>query len=179
MARLELAPELMAEALLCAIDSAEERGTPAAEAWHQDLAALSALPPIPDRERAFAALVADWFERLALDVALRAALELGSRISSRIDVLYVRRAARASDEGAKLFDRPAAHGNDSCGVRLVLSVLPARFKEPRALFELAARELLHAEDLLDPAFGHRAVLSVNVADDPAGAELVDERVRVL
>ena len=60
-----------------------------------------------------------------------------------------------------------------------MRVRQERFADGDALRELALRELLYADDMLDPMFGYRPALPPEVTVEHARAELVRDRFSAL
>ena len=83
----------------------------------------------------------------------------------------MRRCRSARREGSELFR------SEDAEPLFVLGVRAERFCDRPGLYAFALRELLYAEDMLDPAFGHRPALPPGL--EPARRELVRDRYRVL
>jgi hypothetical protein len=171
VARLELDPALIEEALFLRARQAEEQGDGRAEEWYREREALYTGLAALERQRAFVELGQRWFERWGLARSLQRALEHVPRLRALARV-RVRRALGRRDEGSDLFGA----GDET---RLEVALAPARFLDPAGLQEFLVRECLYAEDMLAPDFGYRAELGSDLDQQPARAELVRDRLRVL
>jgi hypothetical protein len=171
MARIELDPALVEEAVFLRARQAEEQGDGRAEDWYREREALYTESDPRQRQRAFVELGQRWFERWGLARDVQRALEHVPSLRALARV-RVRRALGRRDEGSDLFD---AGGE----MRLEVALAPPRLLDPAGLQEFLVRECLYAEDMLAPDFGYRAGLGPDLDQEPARAELVRDRLRVL
>ena len=174
MAIVDVDPGLAEEAVFLALRErpAEE---PAVRAWDRERDELYRLPPGPERDRGFRELARAWLARLDLARPVERALAACPCARAQLSAIHVRRARRPRDEGSDLFSAPRAGRPE----RMILAALPRRFLEPARLEELALCELLHAEDILDPAFGFEPVFDPDPAAGHARRELLRDRFQVL
>jgi hypothetical protein len=125
-----------------------------------------------EREAAFLDLDARWFERLQLGVPLVRALREFETVLARVSRSIVLLAGRRRDEGADLHDSRASKPT------LAIKLTPASLLEFDRVVPLLRSELLHVEDMLDPAFAYdREPASMDI--DPVYEKLVRDRFRVL
>jgi hypothetical protein len=117
-------------------------------AFRRERDRLYGLDDPEEREAAFAALAARWFQRLGLDEPLRTASSEQPRIMARCGRCLVVRARGAGDEHADLL--VAAPAPPTVLVRVTAATLSAR----GAALAFLRRELFHVADMLDPAFGY-------------------------
>jgi len=176
---IEIAPDLVEEALFLWMRAAADRGEDALVArWERGREAAYRERSGSARASAFRALARSWSRELELEAPLGSALERCPHASERIERVLVRKVARARDEGSELYVDES--GTDAVArARLTLTLRARTFLDPRELFETALREFLHAEDMLDPDFGYRPSLPAELAEEPARHELVRDRLRVL
>lgn len=148
-------PGLVEAAVLAAM-----RGGADEAAFRAERDALYEIVEPEDREAAFAALHARWFERLALDRPLREALAMRPEVAAGCARCLVTRARGGRDEGGDLLVAPAT--------RPILSVRvsPETVAAPERLRLLLRRELLHVADMLAPRFGYEPALPEHVAGGP-------------
>lgn len=177
MLPIRYAPELVEEAVFLALTQGSARDPALALAWQREREPLYLLAPGPGRDRAFQAHASGWFTRLGLEQPLESALRRCPRVRAGVSAIDVRRVVRARDEGSEVFGARAAGGASSC--RMVLGLLPQRFLDPASVEELALRECLHADDMLDPEFGFDPDEKPGGDCEPARAELVCDRFRML
>jgi hypothetical protein len=178
MARFELEPALAEEALVHVFDGASGERALGASEWRRERDGVYALPAA-QRAAAFRASSERWSRELDLIGPIRRALAACPHASRSIAEIQIRAAVRARDQGSELFAPPNDTGAAVVGARWVLSVHAELLADRDALFELALRELLYADDMLDPAFGHRLALPIDAGLDPVHAELAHDRFRVL
>lgn len=138
--------------------------------FDQQRVACYDLPPA-QRERAFAGLFDDWFQRLGLHAALRSLFLRFPLISARIERAFLSPADRNAEFAAELFGEPGRY-------TLAMRVQPATLACDPSFRLAAEHELMHVEDMLDPAFAHDRSLAP-VGTNPALANLVRERYAVL
>lgn len=163
--RLSIEPRLMERVVWEAL-----RAAPAEEArFQQERVACYALST-DERERAFEALYAAWFDRLGYRAALDAMLASFPNLSMRVPRAVVSCAGR-STQGAELFGE---------GPRRVLTIRvhPSTLLARAEFHAWARHELMHVEDILDPAFGFDRDARPTGAS-LAAANLARERYAVL
>lgn len=170
MARLELAPDLVEEAVFQVTSSQLEHGDPRALAWFERRERLYELREPRAREEAFRRHALERFRALHLDEPLRLALEAAPSAAARLEALFVRRARRPRDEAAELYRAPDG------STRAVLPLLPTRFADVEALHALVRRELLYVDDMLDERFAYAPELVDRLPLEPGRRDVVRERV---
>jgi hypothetical protein len=173
--KVEVAPELLEEAVFQCASRWAERGDPRALEWFEARERLYELKDGAERERAFAAHALDLFRRAKLDEPLRAALESCPATARGLDVLFVRRARRAKDERAELY-RAASAGAEPGPTRAVLALRPEQFLDVERLHAVALRELLYVDDMLDERFGYAPDAIDARGLDPGPRDVARERV---
>lgn len=170
MTRLELAPDLVEEAVFHGARRASERGDPRAVRWFEQRERLYALTRTAEREAAFRAHALEHFRALRLQEPLQLALEACPAVLRHLDVLFVRRARRVKEESAELYRGSGA------ATRAVLALRPERFLDVEPLFAFVRRELLYVDDMLDERFGYAPDLVDRLPLDPGRRDVVRERV---
>lgn len=170
---IEYEPPLVEEAVLVAI-----RGRAEEPQLRADRDALYAIGDSEEREQAFRAFHAAWFERLGLDAVVDEALREQPAVRAGAGRCLVSLARARRDEGAELFVAASADAPEPARRTLVLRLRPASLAEPDRLRPFLRRELLHVADMLDPRFGYAPR-----ASGPDAGRLPDglfrERYRVL
>jgi hypothetical protein len=177
MPTIRYAPELVEEAVFLAMTQGSSPDRALALAWQRERDPLYLLPPGPGRDRAFQAHASGWFTRLGLGAPIENALRRCPRVEAGLSALDVRRVARARDEGSEVFGPSGGNVGSSC--RMVFGLRPQRFLDLASVEELALREFLHADDMLDPEFGFDPDARPGGECEPARAELVCDRFRML
>lgn len=170
MTRLEIAPELVEEAVFHVARRDTERGDPRAIDWFERRERLYERPPSRERDEAFRAHALADFRVRHLDDPLRLALNECPAAAQHLQTLFVRRARRTKEESAELFRAPDGT------TRAVLALRPERFLAPEPLFEFARRELLFVDDMLDGRFGYAPELLDRLPLEPGRRDVVRERV---
>jgi len=145
-------PVLVERAVLAAV-----RAGGSARAFHADRERPYGLRDEEEREAAFAALHARWFERLGLDRPLGVALAERPELGAGSRQCLVARAFAARAEGADLLVAPPARPT------VLLRIAPETLAERPAALAFFRHELLHIADMLRPDFGYEPRLG------PAGA----------
>ena len=163
----ECEPAFVEAAVLAALSGRPEQG-----AFHAERDPLYAIADADEREAAFAALHARWFDRLSLDRPLRQALGERPQIETHCARCLVFRAPAARAEVADLLVAPPGRPH------LLLRLMPETLAGPERALALLRHELLHVADMLDADFGYEPRLP-----SAEGASLLDHaragRYRVL
>lgn len=175
MTRIEIAPDLVEEAVFLTFRRAAERGDDRATTWLEGRERFYELRDDRAREAAFHQHALTAFRALHFDEALRAALEACPHASRQLDTLFVRRARRAKEEAAELYCATAS-GAAARSTRAVLALKPERFADLERLFEFTHRELLYVDDMLDERFLYEPVAIDRLELDPGMRDVVRERV---
>ncbi len=147
------------------------RGRPAERAFDRARARVYEIDGAEDRDAAFAAVHAAWFQRLGLDQPFGVALAERPEVVARCGRCVVARARGARDESADL--RVAGDGPPLLFVLVTVDTVI----RPERLLSVLRRELLHVSDMLDPDFGYAP--SALAGAVPGRVHLVQERYRVL
>lgn len=175
MTRIEVAPDLVEEAVFLRLRHEADRQDTRALAWFDAREKLYELKDPAARDHAFREHALQAFRALHFDEVLRTALEACATARGSLDTLYVRRARRTKEEAAELYCAQSRE-SDARATRAVLAVRPERFSNLEALFEFARRELLYVDDMLDTAFGYAPDAIDRLALDPGMRDVVRERV---
>jgi len=175
MTRIEVAPDLIEEAVFLTLMRAADRGDARALDWIERRERLYEIPDRARRELAFREHAMAQFRALRFDEPVLIALEDCPAVRRRLDVLVVRRARRPREERAELFCAPSSPAGGSA-TRAVLALRPERFGEVEALFELVRRELLFVDDMLDETFAYAPDALDRLDLDPGLRDVVAERV---
>ena len=142
--------------------------------YHRERAKAYDIADAEERERAFQRLHSQWFGELELGRAVRQALADRPRIARSIGRTSVAPAPRARDEGAEMFVRAAKPDRQAAERRrLTILLRPASLLRPAAVTALLRRELLHVDDMLDPAFGYEPELPRSLAGPTRDRLLLD------
>lgn len=128
------------------------------------------------REHAFVALHRDWFTRLRLSEPVLDALDERPEVSSRTARCILAPAFCARDECAELYGTAS---NPCAGLPTVtIRLRPESFVRPDDITRLLRHELMHINDMLDPAFGYDPS-PAQFLDDDGLPTLIRDRYRVL
>jgi hypothetical protein len=171
--RTEYDPNLIEEAVRLAA-----RTDPRVErALHDAIDPIYAQPDFDARDDAFRRTIAAFFfTALHLDRPVTTVLERFPFIHAKAERCIVRRAPRRKSERADLLIREPQAEIDARVFTLIVQVSPESLLDPAGWDHRMRRELLHASDMLDPAFEYRLEL-------PAGPttrrNLVRDRYQVL
>jgi hypothetical protein len=169
---IELDVRLVEETLLLAVERAEPQER---RRFRRERDALYEVADPEDREAAFAAFNRRWLERLRLLATLERRVNHLARLREETSGCMVLGATRTRDEHADLRDPLTAGGRRDKPV-LFVRLRPETLLDGPRLEALLDRELMHVEDLLDPAF--EFVREPPFADQSAAlAGLLRERYR--
>lgn len=175
MTRIEVAPDLVEEAVFLRLRHDAERQDTRALTWFEARERFYELTVPAARDQAFQEHALQAFRALQFDEVLRTALEACATARGSLDTLYVRRARRAKEEAAELYCAQSREGQ-ARATRAVLALRPERFSNLESLFEFARRELLYVDDMLDEVFGYAPDAIDRLALDPGMRDVVRERV---
>ncbi len=126
-----------------------------------------------ERERAFHALYRRWFGALELDRPLTEALARYPEVGRAVAACTVVPAIRRADEGAELFVRPCDARTVPEDRRLVIRMRWETLVDSSATRALLDREMLHADDMVDPSFGYEPGLGHSPGGQTADRLLLD------
>lgn len=127
----------------------------------------------PDqRNTAFFRLHLDWFLEWGLEKVLGGLVSEFSLLPTALGLLAFRKARGKGDEGAELYV------SAETGRNAVVAVRPERFESDGRLRGFMRRELMHLQDMVDPAFGYSPDLHLP-GQTPARQRLTRERYRLL
>jgi hypothetical protein len=128
------------------------------------------------RSRAFREVTGEFFRRLHLDRIVPSFVAERPLIGQHIRACVVFEAAHGKAQSADVFVKQESAGGQQTQRTLVIRVCPESLLDVARLAPWLRRELLHAADIVDPAFGY----SVNdIAGQPHEQRLVLDRYRVL
>jgi hypothetical protein len=166
---IELEPALVEESVLLASDSS----SPATRRrYRQERNAVYEITETEKRDAAFQELDARWFARLGLGTPLLRLLREFDSILARVSRCLVLPAGRSRDEGADLHDTREAMP------ALAVKLTPHSLAHFEGIAPTLRGELLHVEDMLDPAFDYQRDMPA-----PEGGavyeKLLRDRYRVL
>jgi len=166
---IELEPGLVEESVLLASDAS----SPATRRnYRRERNAVYEITETEKRDAAFQELDARWFARLGLGTPLLRLLREFDSVLARVSRCLVLPAGRSRDEGADLHDTREAMP------ALAVKLTPHSLAHFEGVAATLRGELLHVEDMLDPAFEYQR-------DMPAPEEgavyekLLRDRYRVL
>jgi hypothetical protein len=128
------------------------------------------------RSRAFREVTGEFFRRLHLDRIVPSFVAERPLIGQHIRACVVFEAAHGKAQSADVFVKEESAGGEQTQRTLVIRLCPESLLDAARLAPWLRRELLHAEDMVDPVFGY----SVNdIAGEPHERRLVLDRYRVL
>lgn len=174
MTRIEIAPELVEEAVFLLQRAADQRGDLRATRWLEEREPIYQISNTRERDAAFLSHALTAFRALHLDEPLSVALESCPAARERLDVLAVRRARRTKEEGAELYCS-AASARSASPTRAVLTLKPERFADLERLHEHVRRELLFIDDMLEPSFEYDPSAIDALDLDPGMRDVVRDR----
>jgi hypothetical protein len=143
---------------------------------HRAIDPLYRLEPGRDRDRRFASAYWEFFLDLGHHARLSLLLEERELMVRQIARCLVHESPGSRGEGAELLVRHDGDLDPIASRTLTLQVRPESFLDELRFASWARRELLHIEDMVDPAFGYAPWLR---EDAPAQDNLVRDRYRVL
>ena len=166
---IELDPALVEESVLLASDAS----SPATRRrYRQERNAVYEITETEKRDAAFQELDARWFARLGLGTPLLRLLREFDSILARVSRCLVLPAGRSRDEGADLHDTREAMP------ALAVKLTPHSLAHFEGIAATLRGELLHVEDMLDPAFGYHRELPAS-EEGAVYDKLLRDRYRVL
>jgi len=166
---VELDPHLVEESVLLASDAASP---PIRHGYRRERDAIYEIADSEKREAAFRDLDARWFDRLGLGTPLLRLVREFDSVLARVSRCIVLLAARTRDEGADLHDSRGAMP------ALAVKLTPHSLLSFEEVAPALRGELLHVEDMLDPAFDYQR--DVPAPEEGAVYEkLLRDRYRVL
>lgn len=144
---------------------------PERAAFRSERDRLYEVGPAEEREARFEELHGRWFIQLGLDGPLHRALKEQPALQERTRACRVLRARGRADQAADL-----ANEAGSQVPTLLIHLCSESLLDGTGLERFLRRELAHAGDMLDPAFGYRRELP---AHDPVLGTLLRQRYRVV
>ena len=166
---VELDPHLVEESVLLASDAASP---PIRHGYRRERDAIYEIADSEKREAAFRDLDARWFDRLGLGTPLLRLVREFDSVLARVSRCIVLLAGRTRDEGADLHDSRGAMP------ALAVKLTPHSLLSFEEVAPALRGELLHVEDMLDPAFDYQR--DVPAPEEGAVYEkLLRDRYRVL
>lgn len=134
------------------------------------------MPEGREREGRFSSAYWEFFIELGLNARLSALFEERPLLIHEVGRCLVHAAPRAKSEGADLLVKPEAGATVPETRTLTLQLCPETLLDPTRLSAWSRRELLHIQDMVDPAFGYAPW---RPEGSPAQQNLVRDRYRVL
>lgn len=171
---IEFDPGLVEHSVLAAVDRLdriEQRH------FREERDPLYRIASPEEREEAFRALHARWFLALDLGTLVEALVREQPLLARATCRRVVLRAGSSRDEGADLHSPPAGTASHEPLPSLLIRLLPRTLLD-RRLEHVMRRELLHAADMLDPAFGYERTW-LGADRNPGRVALVRDRYRIL
>jgi hypothetical protein len=166
---VEIDPALVEESVLLASDAA----LPAVRRrYRRERNAVYEIAEWEAREAAFQELDSRWFGRLGLWSPLLGLLREFDSVLGRVSRCLVLMAGQSREEGADL------HDSRGTAPTLAVKLTPRSLLDFGRTAPLLRSELLHVEDMLDPAFGYERDLS-SFEVDPVFEKLLRDRYRVV
>ncbi len=166
---IELEPSLVEESVLLTSDASP----PATRLrYRRERNAVYEIPETEKREAAFLELDSRWFARLGLGAPLLRLLREFESVLSRVSRCIVLSAGRSRDEGADL------HDTRETMPALAIKLTPHSLAHFEGVAPSLRGELLHVEDMLDPAFGYEREVPTP-EEGEVYEKLLRDRYRVL
>jgi hypothetical protein len=139
--------------------------------YHRAFARCHEEPTEESRDRAFAALHETWFAELGFRGVMDALIARTTRVRHAVSRFMLTLAPGRGGQSVELFGAPGRYS-------VVMSVAPVLFRDEAAFCYWARHELMHVDDMLDPAFEY------DIAHRPTGAtptarDLVRERYALM
>ena len=135
-----------------------------------------------ERNDAFFRLHREWFREWGLEAQLLDRVAEYPLLDTHLGLLAFRKALTRKDQGAELYVNPEADtpaGASAAGRRHgVVALSPPQWLDLESLKAFLRHELMHLQDMVDPAFGYRPDVDDRVALAHR-RRLVGERYRVL
>jgi hypothetical protein len=125
-----------------------------------------------DRNEAFAKLHLKWFHEWSCDALINAVASDLPQMSRMLGRLVCRKAQHVREEGAELFV------SEQTGRNGVLAICTATFHDTTRLQRFLYHELMHLEDLVDPAFEFNKDVDFHLMD-ASQMKLAQSRYRLL
>ncbi|MCK6486031.1 MAG: hypothetical protein HUU22_04180 [Phycisphaerae bacterium] len=142
-----------------------------ARAYHREFAACYDTPDPVKRDEAFRALHEKWFDRLKFQSLLQDSIAEFPRVRDNVQRMAVAAARGRNGASMELFGGPGRYA--------VAAAIPADlFSEPDAFRYWARFELMHIDDILDPAFQFTGTVRPT-GPTQASESLVRDRFAVL
>ncbi len=125
--------------------------------FHREREQLYSILDPDERNDAFRRLHREWFREWGLERLLTEPLKEFPILLERLRLLAFRRSRDRHDEGAELYVNGKGERNGLVVVR------PEQFERRAELVSFLRHELMHLQDMVDPAFGYQAELPVSGA----------------
>ncbi len=140
--------------------------------FHRERERLYAILDPDERNTAFFRLHLSWFREWGLEEVLTGLLREFALLSSRLDVLAVRKTRGKNDQGVELYVNEVRRRS------AIVSLSPEAFERDGTLKNYLRHEFTHLDDMLDPVFGYLPELDLPELN-PAQQRLARERYRLL
>lgn len=138
-------------------------------AYHEDVDAIYENIAVEERGGHFERLHIDYFKRSGFDGAIRSLVGQFPLLRGRADAVAIIKTANKYEEGANVTEGTA---------NVAIRVRPEIFEDSAGLRRFLNHELMHASDMLDPAFGYHYEKRLG-AGPPSMENLIRERYRVI
>lgn len=171
--RLSYEEDLVEEAvLLCASGRGKSVSSLLIRRFHREREKLYEILDPDERNTAFFRLHLEWFREWGLETLLTAALKEFPGLPDALNILAFRKSRLKNEEGTELYVNEA-------GQRAGVVALRPEFLVTRTNVDAFLRhELMHLQDMLDPAFGYVPELAVS-GPSLNQSRLARERYRLL
>lgn len=170
---IEYEPRLVEETVLRAL-----RGRAEEAKFRAERDRLYEIADLEERDAAFRAFHAVWFERLGLGREINEAVQERPSVAANTTRCLVACASSDGDEGAELFVSPGKGADEAPRRAVLIRLRPETLMFPDRLRFVLRHELTHIADMVDPGFGYEPRIPASNAG-PSREPLLQERYRVL
>jgi len=148
--------------------------------YHNEREAVYDVPDAQRRDAAFQQLARHYFDSLGFTQLFTARLEEALHVSKRVELVIVRRVWSRKDEQVELYvgSSPTAPYPWGTSTTLLLGLQVARCRDREQLTAFLRHELMHADDMLDPAIAYDPQAALGGASAPEN-ERIRQRFRIL
>jgi hypothetical protein len=166
--------EDLVESVVFLCSTGRRAAIPPAQAarFHREREKPYSVPDPDERNAAFFRLHLDWFREWGLEKLLTTVLNEFPLLPRALNVLAFRKARNKSEEASELYVSTETGRNG------VVALRSERFEHDELLTRFLRHELMHLQDMLDPAFGYSPNLHLK-GQTAAQERLTRERYRLL